>query len=118
MSALPIFNEDAHLLDQLIAMAAEELSAGGTEADKCLVLAERITARMQREFGGRQFYFPMGRGWRLTERDYEIYNMCNGTNWEKVAKHYHLSVVRVRQIFSEVRSAERAKRQIKLFPDN
>jgi Mor family transcriptional regulator len=116
MSALPA-DQESNTLDELIRITRDSLRAGGIDEAKSATLAESVVLAMRDEYGGSQFYFPVGRFWRMSERDIKIYNMCTGTNWHQVAREFDITEIRVRQIHAEVRAAERAKRQQKLFPD-
>jgi Mor family transcriptional regulator len=76
------------------------------------LLALRQTERLSVEEGGKNFYFPKAISYRATVRDREMYgHFLAGKGYDELAKFYHLSPMRIRQIVGSMLLLERSTRQ-------
>lgn len=78
-------------------------------------LAMEQTEYLSQTFGGANFYWHKGTGHRLNQRDREMCARFNGHNYLELARDYHRSEMRVRQIVDSWQRAEFARRQGGLF---
>ncbi|WP_186265046.1 Mor transcription activator family protein [Burkholderia gladioli] len=74
-------------------------------------LAIAQTERLSTNVGGHNFYMPKGVSFRLTPRNRQMCAEFRGNNYEDLARRYHLSVMRVRQIVDAWRQEQFLARQ-------
>jgi len=105
---------------EILAAAANAAYAWMTEqlkldhqpaAEAAFAIAEAIRT----EVGGAYEYIPKGQTWVLSRRDREIYAKFRGDNYRQLARDFHLSEMRVRQIVDRCRAADIKSRQTGLF---
>lgn len=80
-------------------------------AEAAFAIAEAVRTQI----GGEYHYIPNGLAWTLTRRDREIYAKFRGDNYRELAREYHLSEMRVRQIIYRCRAADIETRQSSFF---
>lgn len=80
-------------------------------AEAAFAIAEAIRA----DVGGAYEYIPKGQTWMLSRRDREIYAKFRGDNYRRLAREYHLSEMRIRQIVERCRSEDIRSRQSSLL---
>lgn len=80
-------------------------------AEAAFAIAEAI----RNDVGGAYEYIPKGQTWLLSRRDREIYRKFRGDNYRQLAREYHLSEMRIRQIVERCRSEDIRARQSPLF---
>ncbi|AMO36698.1 Mor transcription activator family protein [Thauera humireducens] len=80
-------------------------------AEAAFAIAEAVRT----EVGGAYEYIPKGQTWVLSRRDREIYAKFRGDNYRQLARDFHLSEMRVRQIVDRCRAADIKSRQTGLF---
>jgi len=91
-----------------------DLAAEPARLDKLALLALRQTARLSAEMGGTALYINIGISYHATLRDREMYARFTGNNYHELARMYHLTSMRVRQICNAMMADEVARRQGKL----
>ena len=77
------------------------------EPHKLARLAKTQTLRICAEMGGMNMYLPRMRH----DRDHEIWNRFDGTNYSELARMFGMSDMRVRQIVTDMRRKFAAKYQ-------
>lgn len=97
----------ADLLDHATAILVD----AGIDADIAARVAEELSDRMRKHWGGQQIYFPMGMCLELSERDLQIWHEFNGTNHASLARKHRVSLQHIYRIIRAVRSQEVALRQ-------
>lgn len=81
---------------------------------KLATLALRQTERLSAEEGGRNFYLGKGLRYRASLRDREMYERFKGRNYNELAREYHLTPTRVRQIMDAMLADDLSRRQGRL----
>jgi hypothetical protein len=81
---------------------------------KLATLALRQTERLSAEEGGRNFYLGKGLRYRASLRDRDMYERFNGRNYNELAREYHLTPTRVRQIMDAMQQDDISRRQGRL----
>lgn len=99
-----------------VQVVEDEEPAPNTERKSQLaLLALRQTERLSTEVGGHALYLHKAISYRATVRDREMYaQYLAGKSYDELAKLYHLSSMRIRQIIGAMLPLERAARQGKL----
>lgn len=80
-------------------------------AEAALSIADTV----RKEIGGSLQYIPKGTAWELSKRDREIYSRFRGDNYDQLAREFHLTEMRIRQIIDRCRRADLRDRQAGLF---
>jgi Mor family transcriptional regulator len=93
------------------------LIAAGIEEAKAVKLAQEMAERQCKNWGKQLIYWPEYDSQERLVRNARIFQECNGTNFDELAKKYDLSIQAVYSIFKAVRAEEIAKRQTLLFAD-
>ena len=81
---------------------------------KLATLALRQTERLSAEEGGRNFYLGKGLRYRASLRDRDMYERFKGRNYNELAREYHLTPTRVRQIMDAMQQDDISRRQGRL----
>jgi Mor family transcriptional regulator len=110
-------NGDEHVLDTIIQLNREVLAGAGLQPEVAERLAVDLCRRLVHEFGGDEFYVPVGRLWRLDERYEKIFDEFNGSNQRALATKHGLSVRWVEVIIRQVRERRFQQRQGNLVKD-
>ncbi len=103
------------LLQDIADKAALFLAKEGLDESRAKDLGHALAEHVRREWGGQMQYIPKGITYECTQRDLEIFGKFNGDNYDRLAREYELSEMRIRQIVNAVREAEMRKRQSGLF---
>ena len=82
---------------------------------KLATLALRQTERLSAEEGGRNFYLGKGLRYRASLRDRAMYESFDGRNYNQLAREYHLTPTRVRQIMDAMHQDDISRRQGRLI---
>ena len=93
----------------------EEVAPTPERLNKLATLALRQTERLSAEEGGRNFYLGKGLRYRASLRDREMYERFNGRNYNELAREYHLTPTRVRQIMDAMHQDDISRRQGRLI---
>ncbi|RKR66300.1 Mor family transcriptional regulator [Acidovorax sp. 94] len=93
----------------------EEVAPTPERQHKLATLALRQTERLSAEEGGRNFYLGKGLRYRASLRDREMYERFNGRNYNELAREYHLTPTRVRQIMDAMHQDDISRRQGRLI---
>lgn len=93
----------------------EEVAPTPERLHKLATLALRQTERLSAEEGGRNFYLGKGLRYRASLRDREMYERFNGRNYNELAREYHLTPTRVRQIMDAMHQDDISRRQGRLI---
>lgn len=93
----------------------EEVAPTPERLHKLATLALRQTERLSAEEGGRNFYLGKGLRYRASLRDREMYERFNGRNYIDLAREYHLTPTRVRQIMDAMHQDDISRRQGRLI---
>lgn len=80
-------------------------------AEMAMAAAEHV----RKNIGGAIHYIPRGMSYEATLREREIWAAFKGDNYAEVARRWHITEMRVRQIIASVARADRAARQQNLF---
>jgi Mor family transcriptional regulator len=72
---------------------------------------------IRRDWSGIDVYIPKGVGYDIRQRDWEMYRLFNGHNYDALARQFNLTDRQVRTRINLVREAEMARRQPSLFAD-
>ena len=92
----------------------EEAAPTPERLHKLATLALRQTERLSAEEGGRNFYLGKGLRYRASLRDREMYERFSGRNYNELARDYHLTPTRVRQIMDAMHADDISRRQGRL----
>lgn len=71
-----------------------------------------IADQMMRNWGGQSIYFPKGVSSRASERDYQIYEECNGRNYAELARKYKLTLQWIYKIVKRVHTEKQHQRRM------
>lgn len=82
----------------------EELSI---EKSLAIEGARECAHRIAAVFGGSLLYVPKDTGYKLPERDEDIYNRFNGQNLHELMSEFKLTHTRIYQIVARVRASKR-----------
>lgn len=93
----------------------EEAAPSPERLQKLATLALRQTERLSTEEGGRNFYLGKGLRYRASLRDRAMYERFNGRNYNELARDYHLTPTRVRQIMDAMHQDDISRRQGRLI---
>ena len=93
----------------------EEAAPSPERLQKLATLALRQTERLSTEEGGRNFYLGKGLRYRASLRDREMYERFQGRNYNELARDYHLTPTRVRQIMDAMHQDDISRRQGRLI---
>ena len=110
-------NADDDVLQDLQQIALRVLAEGGVDEEQAHNIACQIVADARDSWGGQQVYFRKADPAQMSERNLEIYSKFNGNNHFNLAKEYGLTVSVIYRIVKAMRTAEREKRQPRLFED-
>lgn len=91
-----------------------ELPISDARLTALALMALRQTERLSAEIGGMNFYLNKGVRYRASLRDRKMFECFNGRNYDELARAYHLTPMRVRQIIGAMMADEIARRQGKL----
>lgn len=89
----------------------EETAPDPGRLARLALLALRQTERLSTEEGGTNLYLNKGMTYRASLRDREMYERFNGRNYDELARQYHLTTMRVRQILNAMLADDRGRRQ-------
>lgn len=105
----------AHETDQraLARLAAVSIPLGARVMQYVALFTPPKT-RLSTEEGGRNFYLGKGLRYRASLRDREMYERFNGRNYNELAREYHLTPTRVRQIMDAMHQDDISRRQGRL----
>lgn len=92
---------------------ASGLARLGLTSEQIKANAFAITETIRRECGG--VYLPRGAQFDLSQREEQIWQEFNGTNYAQLAKKHGHSEVHIRSIVKRGRDRDRARRQMPLF---
>ena len=93
----------------------EEAAPSPERLQKLATLALRQTVRLSTEEGGRNFYLGKGLRYRASLRDRAMYERFNGRNYNELARDYHLTPTRVRQIMDAMHQDDISRRPGRLI---
>lgn len=108
-------NRYPEILSDLAARAEEVLADAGLNRADAERLGRSIADRVGRDWVGQQVYFC--KGMTLVERDREIYEQFDGTNYGRLAVRHNLTERQIYNIIARVRAEHVRKNQIPLFPE-
>jgi len=92
-----------------IAILREEAYAAAVAhgADRCEELANNLVARYVSRIGGFTAYVPTRRAQDRARVASEIYSRFNGTNFNELARDFHMSARNIRYIIARMQSVQK-----------
>lgn len=103
------------LLADLAVQVAMKVKEYGIPEEKAADIGLAAAEHIRAHWSGQSLYLPKGDHYDISRRDIEIFEHFNGTNHEKLAREYNLTVMRIYQIVKAVRAEMVRKRQGALF---
>lgn len=103
------------LLADLADQVAIKLGELGIDIEKAADIGFATAEHIRGHWSGQSLYLPKGDQYDISRRDIEIFEAFNGSNHEKLAREYNLTVMRIYQIVKAVRAEMVRKRQGALF---
>ena len=113
----PAYPENLRTVAELLYVQLVEDAESPPDGDgmsRLALQALRQTERLCVEIGGGQIYLNKGVRYRASLRDREMYDRFNGRNYESLARDFHLSTMRVRQIVDAMHADDITRRQGRL----
>ncbi|HDW3810916.1 Mor transcription activator family protein [Serratia marcescens] len=80
-------------------------------------IGQAVANNMMRVWGGQNVYMPLGMSWKLSQRDRDIFNECNGRNHHELARKYGVSLQWIYAVVKRVKKEELERVQGNLFDD-
>lgn len=98
------------VIEDLAVTTADALVESGIKRPNANAIGYRVAEKIRGHWGGQNIYFTRGLTTKNRDRDQQIFNAFNGTNYDELAQQFGLSMMRVRQIVTKIQELRHADR--------